>query len=97
MLFDVVYSYDCNVLRAQSTTDPSVVRFVHFMITGRKLKPYELEQVANREFGNHVDKVKSFTYLIEGQGCPGTEDRRPPRRNNKRNNKRPQPYRGRRY
>ena len=78
MLFDVVYSYDCNVLRAQCKTDPGVVRFVPFAITGRKLRPFELEQVAVREFSNQYDKVSSFVYLSEGQGCPGTD--RPPSR-----------------
>jgi len=89
MLFDVVYSYDCNVLRAQCKTDPTVVRFVHFMITGRKLRPFELEQVAVREFSSQYDKVSSFVYLTKGQGCPGTDRTTSPRGHRGRNRNRP--------
>jgi hypothetical protein len=73
MTFDVVYSFDNNVLRAASQNNPPAIRFVHFMITGRNLRPYELEQVAVREFGNQYDRVKTFTYLGKGEGCPGTD------------------------
>jgi len=89
MLFDVVYSYDCNVLRAQCKTDPDIVRFVPFALTGRSLQPFELKQIAIREFSNQYNEVSSFAYLNEGQGCPGTDNplSRRPRRGKSRNHR----------
>jgi len=58
----VVYSYDLNVLRG--TTSEGGVRCVPFTSGGRRLRSWELWDVAEKAFGSPVNLV----ILQEGEG-----------------------------
>jgi len=63
-MLDVIYSYDCNVIRA-TPRNGGTVRFIPLTLGGRKLSYLQLRKVADNEWPKQVG---SFRMLGEGQG-----------------------------